>query len=92
MTRAVRTVMVGSRVGLHARPASIFVQAATATAHSVTVTKPDGHNADATSILSLLALGVAHGETIVLTVEGENAERIADDLEALLASDLDAPH
>ena len=90
MPKAERTVAVGSKVGLHARPASLFVQAASATGHSVTVAKPNGDSADAASILSVLALGVGNGETITLTVEGDNAESVADELEAMLASDLDA--
>lgn len=77
-------------MGLHARPASIFVQAASATGHDVTVTKSNGDNADAASILSVLALAVGNGEEIVLEVDGDNAEAVADELAALLLSDLDA--
>lgn len=90
MTTASRTVVIGSKVGLHARPASLFVQAASASHHTVTISKPSGESANATSILSILALGVGFGETITLTVDGERAEDIADELEAMLASDLDA--
>ncbi len=81
---------MGSSVGLHARPASIFVQAAGATGHDVTITKANGEDADAASILSVLALAVGHGEQLVLDVEGDNAEAVADELAALLVSDLDA--
>ena len=90
MPKAQRTVIVGSSVGLHARPASIFVQAAGATGHNVTITKSNGEDADAASILSVLALAVGHGEELVLDVEGDNAETVADELAALLVSDLDA--
>ena len=90
MPKAERTVTVGSSVGLHARPASLFVQAAGATGHSVTITKPSGDSADAASILSVLALAVGNGEELVLSVEGDNAEAVADELAAMLASDLDA--
>jgi phosphocarrier protein len=38
----------------------------------------------------VLALGVGIGETITLSVEGDNADGVADELEAMLASDLDA--
>ena len=90
MPKAERTVTVGSSVGLHARPASLFVQAVGATGHSVTITKPSGDNADGASILSVLALAVGNGEELVLSVEGDNAESVADDLAAMLTSDLDA--
>ena len=90
MAKATRSLVVGSRIGLHARPASIFVQAAGATGHKVTITKPNGDDADAASILSVLALAVAHGESLTLDVEGDDAEAVADELAALLLSDLDA--
>ncbi|CAB4572696.1 unannotated protein [freshwater metagenome] len=90
MAKATRNVIVGSRIGLHARPASIFVQAAGATGHRVIITKANGDDADAASILSVLALAVAHGESLTLEVEGDNAEAVADELAGLLVSDLDA--
>jgi phosphocarrier protein HPr len=85
-----RTVIIGSRVGLHARPASIFVQAVNATGHKVAVTKQNGESADATSILSVLALGAEHGESVEIEVDGDNADSVANELAALLASDMDA--
>jgi len=88
---ATRTVTIGSRVGLHARPASLFVQAVSASSHTVTVTTANGDTADGASILSVLALGVAHGTSIELSVEGDSAESVADQLTTMLESDLDAP-
>lgn len=90
MFPATRTVIIGSCVGLHARPASLFVQAVAATGHTVTLTTASGNTADGGSILSVLALGVSHGSSIELTVEGGASETVADQLMALLASDLDA--
>ena len=89
MTQASRTVIVGSRVGLHARPASLFVQAVGASGHNVTVTKPSGESADGASILSVLALAVGHGQELVLSVEGDAAQSVADELATMLSSDLD---
>ena len=90
MSRAERTVTVGSRVGLHARPASLFVQAVGASGHAVTIAKPSGESADGASILSVLGLAVMHGEQLLVTVEGEDPERVANELATLIASDLDA--
>lgn len=90
MPNATRNVTVGSRVGLHARPASTFVQAVTAAGHDVTITTTSGDAADGASILSVLALAVGHGAELVLVVDGDNAEAVADELASLLASDLDA--
>ncbi|MBK5238045.1 MAG: HPr family phosphocarrier protein [Actinomycetales bacterium] len=38
----------------------------------------------------MLALAVGHGEELVLDVDGDNAEVVADELASLLTSDLDA--
>ena len=91
MAHTTRTVTIGSRVGLHARPASLFVQAVGASGHVVTITTANGDTADGASILSVLALGVAHGTSIELSVEGDEADAVADQLATMLASDLDAP-
>ena len=90
MARATRTAVIGSRVGLHARPASLFVQAVIASAHDVTVTSARGDVADGASILSVLTLGAMFGESVTITVDGDDAQRVADELAALVASDLDA--
>ena len=85
-----RTVTVGSRSGLHARPASLFVQAATRQPVKITVARDGGDPVDARSLLSVLALGAAHGDTVVLAAEGDGADAALDELAALVADDLDA--
>ena len=90
MTEIQRTITVGSSSGLHARPASLFVQAVTASGQKVTVTKGAKGPINAASILGILGLGVEKGDELVLDVSGDNAEAVADQLEALLNSDLDA--
>jgi phosphocarrier protein HPr len=87
---AERTVTIGSRVGLHARPASLFVQAATALPVPVKVAKPGGDPVDARSILSVLALDARGGEDVVLLADGDGADAALDELAALVARDLDA--
>jgi phosphocarrier protein len=84
-----RTVAVGSSVGLHARPAAMFVQAAAAQPVKITVCKPGGTPVDARSILSVLALDARGGDEIVLTAEGDGAEEALDTLVALVSRDLD---
>jgi len=85
-----RTVAIASSVGLHARPAALFVQAATATGLPVTIAKGDDAPIDARSILAVMALGAKHGETVTLSAEGEGADAALDSLVALLSRDLDA--
>ncbi|MEY6569801.1 HPr family phosphocarrier protein, partial [Streptomyces sp. PGLac3x] len=85
-----RNVVIGSGSGLHARPASLFVQAAARQPVAVTVGRPGERAVDARSLLSVLALGAKHGETLVLAAEGEGADAALDELTALVAADHDA--
>ncbi|MCX4531987.1 HPr family phosphocarrier protein [Streptomyces sp. NPDC002596] len=85
-----RTVAVGSRSGLHARPASLFVQAATRQPVRVTIGRDGQSPVDARSLLSVLALGAQHGDSMVLAADGEGAEAAIEELATLLARDLDA--
>ena len=87
---AQRTVTIASSVGLHARPAALFVQAASATGLDVEIGRPGEDAVDATSILGVMALGAKHGEDVVITAEGGGADEALDSLVALLSRDLDA--
>lgn len=85
-----RTVTIASAVGLHARPAALFVQAATATGLDVEIGRAGEDPVDATSILGVMSLGAGHGEDVVLTADGEGADEALESLVALLSRDLDA--
>jgi phosphocarrier protein HPr len=85
-----RRVKVGSKVGLHARPAAMFVQAAAKQPVKVTIAKTGGNPVDARSILSVLALDARGGDEIVLAAEGDGADQALDELAALVARDLDS--
>jgi phosphocarrier protein len=89
MSEATRTVTVASASGLHARPASLFVQAVTASGKQVTIAKGE-KSANAGSILGLLGLGVENGDEVTLTVTGDDADTTADELETFLRTDHDA--
>ena len=86
-----RSVAVGSSSGLHARPASLFVQAAARQPVRVSVAREGGAAVDARSLLSVLALGARHGDTVVLSAEGPQAEDALEELATLVAHDFDAP-
>ena len=83
---AQRQVTVAPGVGLHARPAAMFVKAAVASGLPVTIAKDGGEPADARSILSVLSLDVRGGEDVVLTIDGDEAETALDELESLLTA------
>lgn len=84
-----RTVTVASSVGLHARPASLFAQAAAKAGVAVTLTSAAGKSVNAASILGVLSLGIGHGETVTLSADGEGADAALDSLVAVLSTDLD---
>lgn len=75
---ATMTFTITNSVGLHARPASLFVKTAQNYQAEIVVTSGDKQG-DAKSILSVLALGVGRGSQIVVEAQGGDAE------EALLA-------
>ena len=85
MTRAARTLSVVNQRGLHARASAKFVGAVAdlPDGHDVRVAKGD-HEAAGGSILGLMMLGAARGDTIEVTVTGPDAAAIADRLAALV--------
>lgn len=84
-----RTVTVASLVGLHARPAALFAQAAAAVGVAVTIANADGRAVNAASILGILSLGVDHGATVTLAADGDGADAALDTLAGMLENDLD---
>ena len=84
-----RSVTIASAHGLHARPASLFVQAVTNTGLSVELSKGD-KKINAASILGVISLGIQHGDEVTLSTVGDNAESVLDDLSAFLGTDHDA--
>jgi phosphocarrier protein len=84
-----RTVTIASAHGLHARPASLFVQAVTASGLPVQLTKGE-KTLNAASILGVISLGINHGDEITLAAEGDNADEVLDKLVELLTTDMDA--
>lgn len=75
------TVTVPDGVGLHARPAAVFVQAAAKAPADITVGRAGGEHVNAKSILAVLALDVQGGEQIVLRADGERADEALAALE-----------
>ena len=79
-----RNITITDPVGIHARPAAQFAQAVAASGCNVTIAKEGGAAVPAGSILSIMGLG----DTVQITVEGDNAETVADSLtETLLAAE-----
>ena len=73
MSGASRTVRIENRRGLHARASAKFVTLASRQPVPLTVEK-DGASVTATSIMGLMMLGAAKGDSIVIRAEGDGAE------------------
>ncbi len=67
-----QTVKVTNKSGIHARPASVFVQTAAKFKSKVTVTAK-GKTVDAKSILMIMSMGLVKDTEIVIKAEGEDA-------------------
>ncbi|MBI1403548.1 MAG: HPr family phosphocarrier protein [Porphyrobacter sp.] len=87
MGEARREVVIVNRRGLHARASAKFVGAVAALPDGIKVTVSKAPNSAAGgSILGLMMLGAAKGDTIELAVEGEGADGVLADLAALVES------
>jgi len=87
---ASRKVVIGSPVGLHARPVKLLVELAGRQPVPVKIGRGEDQLVDAVSILGVMALGVRGGEEVLLTAEGEGAEEAVEAIADLLARDLDS--
>ena len=76
-------VTVNHAAGLHARPTAEFVKAAIRYKSKIEVLV-DTQTANAKSILSLLALGIKQGQSMVLRAEGPDAKEALSELSSLL--------
>lgn len=84
-----RKVVVGSRVGLHARPAKLVAQEAGRQSAIVKIARDGADPIEARSLLSLLAMGAKQGDQVTLSAEGDGAKEAVDAVAALVAQDLD---
>jgi phosphocarrier protein len=82
-----RTVVVGSAVGLHARPAAVISDAAADLDSEVLIGLPGEEPVDASSALLIMTLGAGSGATV--EVSGEDPADV-DIIAALVERDLDA--
>jgi phosphocarrier protein len=89
MSDVSRTVIVGSRVGLHARPAKLVAQEAGKQSVIVRIAKNGKDPVEARSLLSILALGAKKGDEVTLSAEGDGADSAVQALALLIEQDLD---
>ena len=80
-----KEVVINNQVGLHARPATFFIQKANEFKSSIWVEKED-RRVNAKSLLGILSLGITKGTTINLIADGPDEEEAVAALVELITS------
>ena len=83
----VKDVVVQNQVGLHARPATFFIQKANEFKSSIWVEKEE-RRVNAKSLLGVLSLGIAQGMSIAIVADGADENSAVDSLVNLIESGL----
>lgn len=82
----IKKIAVNNQVGLHARPATFFIQKANEFKSSIWIEKEE-RKVNAKSLLGVLSLGIVKGTEIDIGAEGADEEEAVNALEELIASD-----
>ena len=85
MQKIRKKIIVKNKLGLHARPAALFVQAANKFDSRIIVEK-DNERVNGKSIMGILTLGVERGSSIIIEAEGQDAQMAISELERLVSS------
>ncbi len=80
-----RDVTIQNNVGLHARPATFFIQKANSYKASIWVEKDD-RRVNAKSLLGVLSLGIIKGMTVTLIADGADENEALDGLSELITT------
>jgi phosphocarrier protein len=90
MARAERTFVIVNALGLHARAAAQLVQIANRHRSEIHVEK-DGMSVNGKSIMGVLTLAAAKGSTIIVAVEGDDAEHAMAELAKVIEGGFGEP-
>ncbi len=80
-----KEVTIINRLGMHARPAAMFVRIASRYRSEVWVEK-EGEQINGKSIMGLMMLAAGQGSKLMIRCEGPDADRAMQEIEALIAS------
>lgn len=81
-----REVTINNQVGLHARPATFFIQKANEYKSNIWIEKDD-RKVNAKSLLGVLSLGIVKGTSVNLIADGSDEKEALNTLASLIASD-----
>jgi phosphocarrier protein HPr len=83
-----KAVTVINKLGVHARPAALFVKTANKFESDITVER-DGEQVNGKSIMGLMMLAAGQGAKLIITAEGADAEAAVRELESLFQRKFD---
>lgn len=81
--RVAKDLTVSNKLGIHARPASMFVKVASQYTCEILVEK-DGEQVNGKSIMGLMMLAAGPGSRIRVQADGKDAEAALEDIQALI--------
>ena len=81
-----KEVTINNQVGLHARPATFFIQKANEFRSNIWIEKDD-RKVNAKSLLGVLSLGIVKGTAVKITADGSDEKDAISTLENLILSD-----
>jgi phosphocarrier protein HPr len=84
------TLMVRNEVGLHARPAAMFVETSNRYQCDIQVSNDKGEEVNGKSILGILSLDATYGRSITIRTEGEDAQEAMASILALFDANFDS--
>ncbi len=83
-----KEITVLNQVGLHARPATFFIQKANEFSSSIWIEKDD-RKVNAKSLLGVLSLGITKGTTVTLYADGSDEAEAIGALETLIKTEFE---
>ena len=81
----IKEVTVQNQVGLHARPATFFIQKANEYKSMISIAR-DERKVNAKSLLGVLSLGITKGITVTISAEGDDEKEAVEGLVELITS------
>ena len=83
-----RQLILTNKLGMHARPAAMFVKIVTRYEAEIVVEK-DGEEVNGKSIMGLMMLAAGCGSKLKVTAQGTDAEKVLEEIENLIAKKFD---
>ena len=83
-----KELTISNKLGIHARPAAVFVKTANRFASEILVEK-DGEKINGKSIMGLMMLAAGPGSTIKVSCEGDDSQQAMNELEAVIKRKFD---